>query len=55
MLLPLADQDFFEKMPGPRISLSPEHLEHIFFTRYRTPVAKLFGILAVGVLHDYTA
>ena len=43
-LLPLADQDK-KKMPT-RISLSPEHLEHIFFTRYRTPVAKLFGILA---------
>eukprot|EP00435_Cladocopium_sp_Y103_P049215 s460_g14.t1 len=28
---------------GTEISLSPEHLEHIFFTRYRTPVAKLFG------------
>ena len=33
-----------------RISLSPEHLEHIFFTRYRTPVAKLFGILALSCI-----
>ncbi|CAK9074888.1 unnamed protein product [Durusdinium trenchii] len=28
---------------GTEIRLSPEHLEHIFFTRYRTPVQKLFG------------
>lgn len=28
---------------GTEVRLSPEHLEHIFFVRYRTPVRKLFG------------
>ncbi|CAJ1441083.1 unnamed protein product, partial [Effrenium voratum] len=31
------------KLFGVEVSLSPEHLQHIFFTRYRTPVRKLFG------------
>jgi len=28
---------------GTEVRLSPEHLQHIFFRRYRTPVRKLFG------------
>jgi len=41
---------FFAKHPwrarlfgGVEVRLSAEHLEHIFFTRYRTPTRKLFG------------
>ncbi|OLP95330.1 hypothetical protein AK812_SmicGene22557 [Symbiodinium microadriaticum] len=28
---------------GTEVSLGPDHLQHIFFTRYKTPVQKLFG------------
>ncbi|CAE8709839.1 unnamed protein product [Polarella glacialis] len=38
-----ADHPWRANLFGVQVSLSPGHLEHIFFTRYRTPVQKLFG------------
>ena len=36
-------QPWRARLFGTEVALSPEHLEHIFFVRYRTPVQKLFG------------
>eukprot|EP00927_Polykrikos_kofoidii_P043510 TRINITY_DN37574_c0_g1_i1.p1 TRINITY_DN37574_c0_g1~~TRINITY_DN37574_c0_g1_i1.p1 ORF type:complete len:1166 (-),score=166.04 TRINITY_DN37574_c0_g1_i1:150-3647(-) len=39
----MVDHPWRARLFGVGVRLSPEHLEHIFFTRYRTPVRKLFG------------
>lgn len=39
----LAEHPWKAKLFGVEVRLSSEHMNHIFFTRYRTPVRKLFG------------
>eukprot|EP00929_Paragymnodinium_shiwhaense_P099865 TRINITY_DN61774_c0_g1_i4.p1 TRINITY_DN61774_c0_g1~~TRINITY_DN61774_c0_g1_i4.p1 ORF type:complete len:1092 (+),score=186.54 TRINITY_DN61774_c0_g1_i4:139-3414(+) len=40
---PMSEHPWRADLLGTEVHLSGEHLEHIFFNRYRTPVRKLFG------------